>query len=358
MIFLTTTTFTMLSSRTFHSVLPSIDATVASSYLATASRIPDTASVAMPSVAAASRKTLNHAPVATTSTATACRIPVHQRATVASVPTAAVQHAPAPSLPPAAVSRSKLVLDRIQARRERVIANLDAAKKRSTAPASTRQSPSMSSRAPRPAVSAPVSIRQPPSMPSRAPPPAAPRPAVSAPVSIRQPPSMPSRALPPAAPQPAVRAPVSICQPPSMPSRAPSPAAPVATPPPPPVSILKSAMKPSRTIPRPANAWQSTVVSSWMPGPHRKTLRPRGTLPYYNPALWSVHPSVWKTTPAEADVVLSRSRIVRFEDNPVSRKRRVRRWIGEAWHRWEESCDESIEEDDNDAAIADIDECF
>ena len=330
MIFLTTTTFTMLSSRNHHSYFNE-NAPVALSSPATASRIPAKASVAMPSVAAAvSRKTVNNAPVAMTSTATACRIPVHQSATVASVPTAAVQHAPAPSLPPAAVSRSKLVLDRIQARRDRVIANLDATKKRPTAPASTRQPPSMSSRAPRPAVSAPVSIRQPP--------------------------SMPSRALPPAAPQPAVRAPVSIPQPPSMPSRAPSPAAPI-VPPPPPVSILKSAMKPSRTIPRPANAWESTVVSSWVPGRHSQTLRPRGTLPYLGPSECFIRPSQWKTTPAEADVVLSRPRIVRFAANPVSKTRRVWRWWERVWTPFHTSRDKSTEEDD-DAAIAALDECF
>ena len=330
MIFLTTTTFTMLSSRNHQSVLSTISASVAPVYFAAASRVPANASVAMPSVAAAvSRKTINHAPVAMTSTATACRIPVHQRATVASVPTAAVQHAPAPSLPPAAVSRSKLVLDRIQARRDRVIANLDAAKKSPTAPASTRQSPSMSSRAPPPAVPPPVTLRPPPTMPASAP--------------------------PPPAPPPAVRAPVSIRQPPSMPSRAPSPAAPVARPPP--VSILKSAMKPSRTIPRPANAWESTVVSSWMPGPHSKRLRSRGKLPYYDSSEWSINPSGWKTTPAEADVVPSRPRIVRFAPNPVTRLRRVRRWWKGVWPRFHTSRDKSTEEDDN-AAIAALDECF
>ena len=333
MILSTTTTFTMLSSRTHHSVLSEIDASTALSSVAVASRIPANASVAMPSVAAAVLRTsVNNAPVDTISTATACRIPVHQCATVASVPPAAVQHAPAPapSLPPAAVSRSKLVLDRIQARRNRVIANLDAAKKSTTAPASTRQSPSMSSRAPRPVVRAPVSIRQPPSMPSRAP--------------------------PPAAPKPVVRAPVSISQPPSMPSRAPSPAAPVA-PPPPPVSILKSAMKPSRTIPRPANAWESTVVSSWMPGPHSQHLRPRGKLPYYDSPEWNIDPPAWKTTPAEADVVPSRSRIVRFAPNPVTRQRWIRSWWKKVWPRFQTSRDKSTKEDD-DAAIAALDECF
>ena len=186
---------------------------------------------------------------------------------------------PTSPLPCVAALCSKLASDRIQARRQRVTANLNVAKKRPTAP---------------------VSIPQSSSMPSRAVPPAA-----IAPASIRQASSMSSRAVPP----------VAIA----------------------PVSILRNRSKPSRVIPLPRihARMSSTLVSSWMPPRGRE---PRGTEPYcegrpgetdddgnrlrgdYQPLNnfgirctchpedkdW-IGPRRWKTTPAEADVsVLSR----------------------------------------------------
>lgn len=94
-----------------------------------------------------------------------------------------------------------------------------------------------------------------------------------------------------------------------------------------------------------------------MPNPHDRPLKPRGALPYDNSTEYYIDPSDWETTPAEDDVVLSRPRVVRFAANPVSRMRRVQKWWGDVWTRCEQSRDESTDEDDN-AAIAALDECF
>ena len=349
-------------------------------------------------------RSVNNAPVAMPSHATACRKPI-QCTSVARVPiatagstprpvkslsvarqsTSTVQHArpsaiasmassfatmsvsspanqaiaspnapkPTSSLPRVAAPCSKLVSDRIQARRQRVTANLDVAKKRPTAPTSIRQTSSMPSRAPRPP------------------------PAVIAPAPNCQSSSMPSRAPPP---PPAVIAPASSSQLSSMPSRVP--------PPPTPVSILKSPLKPSRVIPPPSvHAPASTLVSSWKQYGYRE---PRGRMPYcegrpriadkhgnrlvldYQPQSFGgikcachtedgiipseswIDPRQWKTTPAEADVTPGRRRIVRFANNPVRSTRRFKPWYNRLWPPPEKSDDKATEKDD-DAAIRAMD---
>ncbi|CAF9910109.1 MAG: hypothetical protein ALECFALPRED_006284 [Alectoria fallacina] len=241
---------------------------------------------------------------------------------------------PTSSLPRVAARCSKLASDRIQARRQRVTANLDVAKKRPTAP---------------------TSIRQTSSMPSRAPP-----------------------------PPPAVIAPASSCQLSSMPSRVPSSSPAVTTP----VSILKSPLKPSRVIPPPSvYAPASTIVSSWKQYGYRE---PRGRMPYcegrpriadkngnrlvldYQPQSFGgikctchteggiipteswIDPRQWKTTPAEADVTPGRRRIVRFANNPVRSTRRFKPWYNTFWPPPEKSDDDATEKDD-DAAIRAMD---
>ncbi|KAF6221702.1 hypothetical protein HO133_001670 [Letharia lupina] len=236
---------------------------------------------------------------------------------------------PTSSLPSVAVPCSKLASDRIQARRQRIVANLQASRKRPTAPASIPKSSSMPSRAVPSAVTTPASIPQSSSMPSRAVPPA-----VTTPASIPQSSSMPSRAVPLA----------------------------VITP----VSILKSSSKPSRVIPAPpVNALASTLTSSWMPSRSRK---PRGTKPYCEgrpgckchptegdiPAQHKIGPRLWKTTPAEADVDPKRPRIVRFADNLVQSTRTFRPWYNKTWPSPEQSSDDTTEAED-DAAISAMD---
>ncbi|CAD6567038.1 MAG: hypothetical protein ASARMPREDX12_009229 [Alectoria sarmentosa] len=283
---------------------------------------------------------------------------------------------PTSSLPRVAAPCSELVSDRIQARRQRVTANLDVAKKRPTAPTSIRQTSSMPSRAPRPppAVIAPAPSYQSSSMPSRAPPPP---PAVIAPAPSYQSSSMPSRAPPP---PPAVIAPASSSQLSSMPSRVPPLPRAVTTP----VSILKSPLKPSRVIPPPSiHAPASTLVSSWKQYGYRE---PRGRMPYcegrpriadkhgnrlvldYQPQSFAgikctchteggiipteswIDPRQWKTTPAEADVTPGRRRIVRFADDPVRSTRRFKPWYNRLWPPPEKSNDKATKKDD-DAAI-------
>lgn len=236
-------THTMPSTRTYHSILRSVNyASVAMPSLATASRIPAPQCASVVRIPITTARSIPR-PVNSPSVARKYTPTTVQRArpstTIASMASSfaamsisksvnqaiASPSAPKPtsSLPYVAVPCSKLASDRIQARRQRVIANLQPAKKRPTAPAS---------------------ISKPSSMPSRAVPPA-----IVTPVSIPQSSSTPPRAVPP--PPPAVITPVSI---------------------------LKSPSKPSRVIPPPAvHGPPSTLVSSWMPRP---SCKPRGTKPY------------------------------------------------------------------------------
>lgn len=343
----------MPSTRTYHSMLRSVNnAPVAMPSLATASRIPapqrasvvrvpiatarsiprpvNSPSVARkytPTIVQRARPSTTIASMASSFAAMSISKPVNQAIASPSAPK------PTSSLPCVAVPCSKLASDRIQARRQRVIANLHAAKKRPTAPAS---------------------ISQPSSMPSRAVPPA-----VVATASIPQSSSTPPRAVPP--PAPAVITPVSI---------------------------LKSPSKPSRVIPPPAaHAPASTLVSSPMPRPSRKR---RGTMPYcegrpcttdrngnrlrldYQPSSYFgirctchtaggtiptkywIGPRRWRTTPAEADIDLTRPRVVRFADNPVQSTRTFRPWYNRTWPRAVSSKDYTTEAED-DAAIQAID---
>ena len=338
----------MPSTRTYNSILLSLNnASVAMPSLATASRIPAPQRASVARVPIATARSIPR-PVNSLSVARK-HIPIVQRArpstTIATMASSfaamsiskpvnqaiASPNAPKPTspLPCVAAPCSKLASDRIQARRQRVIANLHATKKRPTAPAS---------------------IHQASSMPSRALPP----PAVNTPASIPQSSSMPSRALPP----PAVITPVSI---------------------------LKSTSKPSRVIPPPpVHAAASTLVSSWMPSRSRK---PRGTMPYcegrpceldcngdraladYRPDHFAgikctchggediptqhwIGPRLWRTTPAEAEVVPTRPRIVRFADNPVQWTKTFRPWYNRVWTPPENSPDDTTEAEDNDAIRA------
>ena len=360
----------MPSTRTYHSISRSLNnASLAMPSLARASRIPTPQCASVARIPIATARSIPR-PVNSLSVARKY-IPTVQRArpstTVASMASSfaamsiskpanqaiASPSAPKPtsSLPGVAVPCSKLASDRIQARRQRIVANLQASRKRPTAPASIPKSSSMPSRAVPPAVTTPASIPQSSSMPSRAVPPA-----VTTPASIPQSSSMPSRAVPLA----------------------------VITP----VSILKSSSKPSRVIPAPpVNALASTLTSSWMPSRSRK---PRGTKPYCEgrpgcldedgnrpqadyqplfyfgirckchptegdiPAQHKIGPRLWKTTPAEADVDPKRPRIVRFADNLVQSTRTFRPWYNKTWPSPEQSSDDTTEAED-DAAISAMD---
>lgn len=181
----------MPSIRTYHPILRSFNnAPVAMPSFATASRIPvpKCASVARVPIATARSipRPVNSLSVARSYTPTVQRVrpsttiasmafsfaamsiskPVNQAIARPSAPK------PTASLPRVAARCSKLASDRIQARRQQVIARQAVARKRPTAPASTPQSLSMPSRAvPRSAVTAPVSILKTSSKPSRAIPP-------------------------------------------------------------------------------------------------------------------------------------------------------------------------------------------
>lgn len=333
-------THKMPSTRTYHPILRSFNnASVAMPSLATASRIPipQRAPVARLPIATArsiprpvnslsvarkyiptvqrARPSTTIATMASSLAAMSISKPVNQAIASPSAPK------PASPLPRVAVPCTKLASDRIQARRQKVIANLHAAKKRPTAPASIRQSSSMPSRA--------VPL------------------AAVAPASIPQPPSMLSRAVPPA----------SIT----------------------PVSILKSPSKPSRVIPPPPPGFQarrSTLVALWVPPRGRKPRggepycqrRPQGLVGDYQPTSGfgiecACHttdedrtgPRLWKTTPAEADVDPKRPRIVRFADNLVQSTKTFRPWYNDVWPAPENSEDYTTEAED-DAAIAAMDD--
>ena len=336
----------MPSTRSYQPILRSLNnASVAMPSHATASRIPTpqvapvarvpiatTRSIPCPvnslSVARKYTPTVQRARPSTTATSMASLFAAMSISSTANQaiapPSAPKPTSPLPSVP---VPCSKLASDRIQARRQRVLANLQVEKKRPTAPASIPQSSSMPSRA--------------------APPP------VTAPVSIPQPSLIPSRAVP----------------------------APVIAP----VSILKAPSKPSRVIPPPpAHARPSTRVSPWKPTARFHPRQRRGTMPYcegrprtvdedgnlvrgdYQPQsyvgikcachgegteLW-VGPHLWKTTPAEAEVDPRRRRIVRFEENPVQSTRTFQRWYNKAWPSPENSQDDATEADDETAIRA------
>lgn len=303
-------THTMHSTRNYHSIsLSSINAPVAMPSLATGSRIPapQCASVARVPIATAQSipRPVNTLPVARR------HLPTDQRSrpstTVDNLASSlaamsiskpdnqaiAPPSAPKPksSLPCLADSCKKLASDRIQARRQQVIANLEAPKKRSTAPVSIRQSSPIPSRAVSPAVVTPASIPSSPSMPS-----GVAEPAIITPVSILKSPSMPSRVIPP---------------------------------------------------PSARDRRASTRVSVWMP---RGWQAFRGRAPYCE----NVSPRHWKTTPAEADVDPGRRRIVRFADKLVQSTKTFRPWYNKTWPPPAKSTDETTEEED-DAAIRAMD---
>lgn len=208
---------------------------------------------------------------------------------------------PASSLPCIAAPCRKLAAERTQARRQRVIANLQAQKKRHTAPRSSRAVP----------------------------------PATITPVSILKPLKRRWRVIPP---PPANSAPSTVVS-----SWTES------------TSLQPRGKKPycgSRPCALDRNG-------NHLRGDYRPhdffgigcTCHPAGGIV---PTQYWIRPREWETTPAEADVDPSRRRIVRFADNPVRSTRTISPWWNTVWPPCEASQDHTTEAED-DAAIHAID---
>ncbi|CAF9933751.1 hypothetical protein IMSHALPRED_009464 [Imshaugia aleurites] len=315
----------MPSTRTYQPILRSFNnASVAMPSHATASRIPTPVARVPIAIARSIPRPVNSLSVARKYTPTVQRARPSTTVTsmassfaAMSISNTANQAIASPSapkpispLPCVAVPRSKLASDRIQARRQRVIANLQAPKKRATAPASIPQSSSMPSRALPPPVIAPVSILKSRTKPSRViPPPLAHAPPSTLVSSWRPRPSFEPRQR---------RGMMPYCQ------------------------------------GRPCTVDENgnNVRGDYQPQSYFgiKCTCHGGNIPI---ELW-IRPHLWETTPAEADVDPKRRRIVRFADNPVRSTRTFRPWYNEAWSPPERSQDDATEAED-DAAIRAMD---
>ena len=313
----------MPSTRTYYPNLRSFNTASVAPAPATASRIPapQVASVARLPIATArsiprpvdsrsvarkymptaqrARPSTTIASMASSIAAMSISKPINQAIASPSAPK------PISSLPRVAAPCSKLASDRIQARRQRVIANLHAAKKRPTAPASIRQSSSMPSRAVPPATITPVSILKAPSTPSRVIPP-------PSPANARRS-TLVSSWVPPRGRKP--RGTEPYCQ----------------------------------RRPRRVDGNGNRLVEDYQP--------------LFNFGIeCTCHttdedrlgPRLWKTTPAEADVDSRRPRIVRFADNLVQSTRTFRPWYLSVWP-YPETTEDYTTEAEDDAAIAAMD---
>lgn len=306
----------MPSTRTYRSILLSVNnATVAMSSSATASRIPaplpiaaacciprpvNSLSVARkhtPTVQRA-RPTTSIASLASSFAAMVISKPVNQAIAPSSAPK------PASSLPCVAAPCSKLASDRIQARRQRVIANLKPTKKRPTAPVSTRAVP--------PAPKILVSILKTKLHEGR--------------FVTKKP-----RDIPP----PSTDAPLSTV----VSSWTGS------------TSLNLRGNQPycesrPRILDRNGNRLRIDYDPLACFGTSCTCHSTGGMIPTRH---W-VRPHEWETTPAEADVDPTRPRIVRFANNPVRSTMPVSRWWATVWPRCDKSKDVTTEAED-DAAI-------
>ena len=304
----------MPSTRTYRSIFHILNtAPVAMSSFAAASRIPALRPIAIACciprpvnsllvarqyipTAQRARPSTSIASLASSLAAMAISKPVNQ---AIALPSASK---PTSSLPFVAAPCSKLAADRIQARRQRVIANLQAPKKRPTAPGSSR------------AVSPPTKTL----------------------VSILK---SKDKKKPRVIPLPPANAPPSTV-----------------------VSAWMGPTSPEPTLkPRGDRPYCECRPCSLDPNGNRRRTD-YGPLDYFGikctchpaggiiPTQYWIRPCEWGTTPAEADVDPTRPRIVRFTDDPVRSTVDVDRWWTTVWPYFEISQDGTTEAED-DAAI-------